>query len=254
LYRGVYTAAMGMLADITKMDILSNNLANIETNGYKADTPTFRAYLTREIYRIKPEPENRRVEFSKIGDVEQAIIVDEIRTHYAQGIIEQTNVPTHLAISGEGFFAVRKGNEVFYTRNGEFVVNGNRQLVNTQGYYLLDRNGNVITLPENGYIDEAGNVYDANRNIVSRVAIYTLQNPRKMGETLFTGQAQIVNIDDPNSNVRILQGYVEKSNVNAVREMVKLIEAQRHYDATSKAIVIHDELLNKVINSVGALR
>jgi len=87
-----------------------------------------------------------------------------------------------LAISGEGFFAVRKGNEVFYTRNGEFVVNGNRQLVNTQGYYLLDRNGNVITLPENGYIDEAGNVYDANRNIVSRVAIYTLQNPRKMGE------------------------------------------------------------------------
>jgi flagellar basal body rod protein FlgG len=119
---------------------------------------------------------------------------------------------------------------------------------------LLDSNGQIVTLPENGYIDESGNVYDANRNIVSRIAIYTLQNPRKMGETLFTGQAQIVNVDDPNSNVRILQGYVEKSNVNVVREMVKLIEAQRHYDATSKAIVVHDELLNKVINNVGALR
>lgn len=254
MYRGVYTAAMGMLADITRMDVVANNLANVETNGYKADTPAFKSYFTREIYRIKPEPENRKVEFAKIGDVEQAIIVDEIRTHYSQGILEQTNVPTHLAISGDGFFAVRKGDQVFYTRNGEFIADKDRRLVNTQGYYLLDSNGQEVTLPENGYIDESGNVYDANRNLVSSIPIYVLREPRKIGEALFTGQAQIVDLNNPNSGVRILQGYVEKSNVNVVREMVKMIEAQRHYDASSKAIVVHDELLNKVINNVGALR
>jgi len=256
LYRGVYTAAMGMLADLTKIDTLSNNLANIETNGYKADTPAFRTYFERAIYRIKPEPENRRVDVTKIGNVEQAIIVDEIHTNFSQGYLEQTKVPSHMAISGNAYFAVRKGDQVFYTRNGEFIVDRNGQLVNTQGYYLLDSNGQVIQFPENGSIDEAGNVFDQNGNVVSRIALYTLQNPKKVGETLFTGQAQVIdaNVQNQNNEVRILTGFVEKSNVNAVREMVKMIEAQRHYDTTSKAIVIHDELLNKVINSVGALR
>ncbi|MFN4199730.1 MAG: flagellar hook-basal body protein [Fervidobacterium gondwanense] len=253
LYRGVYTAAMGMLADLTKIDTLSNNLANVETNGYKSDSPAFRTYLEREIYRIKPEPENRRVEVAKIGNVEQAIIVDEVRTLFTQGNLEQTNVQTHLAISGDGFFAVQKNGKTLYTRNGEFVIDNERRLVNTQGYYLLDNNGQIVRFPENGSIDEKGNVRDANGNLVATVPIYSIQNPEKVGETLFTGQAQVIDMNTPN-DIRILQGFVEKSNVNAVREMVRMIEAHRHYDATSKTIAVHDELLNKLINNVGALR
>jgi len=103
LYRGVYTAAMGMLADLTKMDVLSNNLANVETNGYKADSPAFRTYMEKEIYRIKPEPENHRSEVKSIGRVEQALIVDEVRTLFTEGNLEQTNVGTHLAIDGTVF-------------------------------------------------------------------------------------------------------------------------------------------------------
>ena len=255
MYRGVYTAAMGMLADLTRIDTLSNNLANIETNGYKADTPVFRTYLERAIFRIKPEPENRRVEVKKIGDVEQALIVDEIHTNFAQGDLEETRVPTHLAISGDAYFAVRKGNQVFYTRNGEFISDKNGQLVNTQGYYLLDANGQPVQFPKEGSVDDSGNILDQNGNVVSKIALYALQNPKKVGETLFTGQAQIVNVpNNPNNEVRILAGFVEKSNVNAVREMVRMIEAQRHYEATSKTILVHDELLNKIVNSVGALR
>ncbi|MGC9796568.1 flagellar hook-basal body protein [Fervidobacterium riparium] len=253
MYRGVYTAAMGMLADLTKIDTLSNNLANVETNGYKSDSPAFRTYLEREIYRIKPEPENRRVEVAKIGNVEQAIIVDEVRTLFTQGNLEQTNVQTHLAISGDGFFAVQKNGKTLYTRNGEFVIDNERRLVNTQGYYLLDNNGQIVRFPENGSIDEKGNVRDANGNLVATVPIYSIQNPEKVGETLFTGQAQVIDMNTPN-DIRILQGFVEKSNVNAVREMVRMIEAHRHYDATSKTIAVHDELLNKLINNVGALR
>ncbi|HPT59062.1 MAG TPA: flagellar hook-basal body protein [Fervidobacterium sp.] len=248
MYRGVYTAAMGMLADLTKMDVLSNNLANVETNGYKADSPAFRTYMEKEIYRIKPEPENHRSEVKSIGRVEQALIVDEVRTLFTEGNLEQTNVGTHLAIDGTGFFAVNRNGTVYYTRNGEFVVDNNNRLVNTQGYSLLDTNGDEITFPENGSIDESGNVFDDNGNVVAKIGVYDLSNARKVGDTLFTGDVQ-----QPNE-FRVLTGFVEKSNVNAVREMVKMIEAQRHYDTVSKTIYVHDELLNKVINNVGALR
>lgn len=248
MYRGVYTAAMGMLADLTKMDVLSNNLANVETNGYKADSPAFRTYMEKEIYRIKPEPENRRSEVKSIGKVEQALVVDEVRTLFTEGNLEQTNIGTHLAIDGTAFFAVNRNGTAYYTRNGEFVVDNNRRLVNTQGYSLLDTNGNEITFPENGSIDESGNVFDGNGNVVAKIGVYDLSNARKVGDTLFTGDVQ-----QPNE-FRILTGFVEKSNVNAVREMVKMIEAQRHYDTVSKTIYVHDELLNKVINNVGALR
>ncbi|HRD19634.1 MAG TPA: flagellar hook-basal body protein [Fervidobacterium sp.] len=248
LYRGVYIAVMGMLADFTRIDTLSNNLANVETNGYKADSPAFRTYMEEEIYRIKPEPENRRSEVKSVGQIEQALIVDEIRTLFTQGNLEQTGVETNFAIDGNGFFAVNKNGTVYYTRNGEFIADENRRLVNTQGYTLLDINGNEIIFPEGGSVGQDGNIFDANGNIVATVGIYNLSNPRKIGETLFNGDAQ------QSDDFRILSGFVEKSNVNAVREMVKMIEAQRHYDSVSKAIYVHDELLNKVINNVGALR
>ncbi|ODN30469.1 flagellar hook-basal body protein [Fervidobacterium thailandense] len=248
MYRGVYTAAMGMLVDLTKIDTISNNLANVETNGYKTDTPAFRTYLEREILRLKPEPENRRLEVKRIGRLEQAIVLDEVRTVFDQGTIEFTGVPTHFAISGEGFFAVRRGGEILYTRNGEFLVDQNRRLVTSQGHAVLDVNGNEIIFPENAYVDGNGDIRDANGNFIARIAVYNLENPRKIGDTFFTGtQVQA-------GEFRILQGYIEKSNVNAVREMVRLIDAHRHYEATSKAIVVHDELLNKIINNVGALR
>lgn len=250
MYRGVYTAAMGMLVDITKIDTLSNNLANVETNGYKADNPVFKSFFEKEIYRLKPEPENRRINVKKIGVLEQAVILDEVRTNFSQGTFEQTNVPTHLAIEGQGFFAVRKGEDILYTRNGEFIRDSNGRLVNTQGYYLLDRNGQELVVPENISVSGEGNILSEDGNIVGSIGIYNLQNPRKIGETLYLGDAQLL----PAESFRILAGYVEKSNVNVVREMVKLIEAHRHYEATSKAIVVHDELLNKVINNVGTLR
>lgn len=249
MYRGVYTAAMGMLVDLTKIDTLSNNIANVETNGYKADTLAFKAYWEKEIYRIKPEPENRRVEVKNIGKLEQAVILDEVRTRFEQGILEQTNIPTHLAIHGDGFFAVRKGDQTYYTRNGEFLRDTDGRLVNTQGYVLLGRNGQELRVPENISIDGAGNILDQNGNTVGTIGVYYLQNPKKEGDTLFSGEAQPIQ-----QNFRILSGYIEKSNVNVVREMVKMIQAHRHYEATSKMIVVHDELLNKVINNVGALR
>ncbi|MCX7654387.1 MAG: flagellar hook-basal body protein [Fervidobacterium sp.] len=255
MYRGVYTAAMGMLVDITKIDTISNNLSNVETNGYKADALAFKTYLEKEIYRIRPKPEDKKVEAKRIGRLEQAVILDEVRTRLEQGILEQTNVPTHLAIHGEGFFAIRKGNEVYYTRNGEFIRDVNGYLVNTQGYYVLNSNGQQLQLPENFSIDDFGNVLGENGEIIDRIGIYSLQNPRKQGETLFSGNAQLIRDDQlTQSNTRILSGYLEKSNVNVVREMVKMIDAHRHYEATSKAILVHDELLNKVINNVGTLR
>lgn len=262
MYRGVYTAAMGMLVDLTKMDTLSNNLANVETNGYKADTAVFKTYLENEIYRLKPEPENRKLQVRRIGRLEQAVVLDEVRTWLEPGAVEQTGVPTHLAIAHEDpqvrnlFFAVRVGDETLYTRNGEFIVGGDGRLVNSQGYAVLNAEGREITLPPGlgtyqVRINGRGEVYDENGTFVDRIGVFLVEDlDKRPGETNFRGQGQLAE----ENLYRILSGYVEKSNVNAVREMVRLIEAHRHYEVTSKAIVVHDELLNKIINTVGALR
>ncbi len=248
MYRGVYTAAMGMLVDLTKIDTLSNNLANVETNGYKEDTLAFKTHFEKAINSYKPEPENKRVKVSNIGVLPQAVILDEVKTTFTDGVYEETRVNTHLALSGNGFFKVQRGNQTLYTRNGEFIVNRDGYLVNTQGEYVLDSNNNRIVFPENGSIDEQGNILDGFGNLVGTIAVVGLDSPRKVGYNNFVGQ------EIQPGEFRILTGFVEKSNVNAVREMVKLIEAHRHYDITSKSILVHDELLNKVINNVGTLR
>lgn len=235
MYKGVYLASMGMLADITKLDTLSNNISNAETIGYKADNLAFKTYLEKRLHSFKPMPQEKKVEIKDIGKFEQAVILDEVKTDFSQGNIEHTENMLDFAIDGSGFFVVEKNGEKLYTRAGNFKISSDGFLVTSEGYYVLDKNDQRIKV-----LDKS--------DLINNIKVVDLDNPRKIGYTFYKGQ------EIEKENFRILQGYVEKSNVDIVKEMVKMIEANRHYEVLSKAVTVHDELLNKSINSAGNLK
>ncbi len=249
MVRGIYTAAMGMLLDVSKIDATANNLANVDSTGYKKDKLAFRAYHEREIYALP----NRK---QPIGTLVYSVVLDRVYNDVSQGNLQHTGNLLDLAIDGEGFFAVQQDEEIFFTRAGNFKLDAEGYLVNADGLRLLDINGEPIRFQDGFTIDEQGYVRDPANQPVTQIAVYTFDSPRdlrKFGYTLFQ-QTEESGEPVAAENFRILSGYVELSNVNAVREMVSLIEAQRHFEISQKAVVVQDELLAKLISQVGTLR
>ncbi|PLV60345.1 flagellar hook-basal body protein [Thermotoga sp. KOL6] len=247
--RGIYNAAMGMLIDMAKLNRIANDLANVDTAGYKQDREAFRAYLRKEVVRLEPNPKKGMVEKIPIGPLEHAVVLDEVRVDLSQGVMEETRLPYHLAIDGEGFFRVEFNGKEYFTRNGEFAVNGEGYIVTNFGGYLLDENGERIKYFDGFTVDESGYVKDENGNVITKIGVYNIENPQKFGNTLFTGENPILS-----ENFRIFQGYVEKSNVNALKAMVDMISAMRHYELSQRALLVNDELNGKLINSLANLK
>lgn len=249
MIRGIYTAAMGMLLDMSKVDTTANNLANIETVGYKKDKLIFRAYQDRAIYAL---PDRRH----PIGNLTYSAVLDDVYLDTSQGIIQQTGNLLDLAIDSDGYFALQGENATYYTRAGNFRLDAQGYIVNPDGLRLLDENNQPIQFQDGYNIDQDGYVKDRFNNIVTRISVYAFENSsnlRKIGYTLFeptdeSGEAVVA------ENFRILPGYVELSNVNALMEMTKLIEAQRHFEISQKVVVVEDEMLAKLTSQVGSLR
>ena len=161
-----------------------------------------------------------------------------------------------FAIDGEGFFKVGVAGNIFFTRNGHFIRDSMGRLTNSEGFFLLDENDNVIVVPDGAKVADDGTVRAADGTVLARIPVYTFTDPERLtkyGYTCFTPtQASGAPVLSPQS--RILVGYLEKSNVNPVREMVDMIYAQRHYDISQRLITATDALLERLINEVGRTR
>ena len=269
MLRGIYTSASGMMARMTQLNTIANNLANVNTSGYKGDKTIFKSFPEKLIRRLNDELarslfRNKIVDpRPKVGILGTGVEVNEIFTDFEMGPIQTTGKNTDLAIHGRGFFAVQTPYGVRYTRFGAFTIDSEGYLAMPSGHRLLDESGNPIMVgPYSKFnVNEKGEVYvfaenSKNPIFAGKIAVYDFENLRglkKVGsnlyqETEWSGQAQLV------ENPRILQGYLEMSNVNPVVEMVKMIEVQRDFEASQRAIKGHDETLNQVINQVARTR
>lgn len=251
MIRGLYTAAAGMMAREAEVDAISNNMANVDTPGYRKDEALAASFPKMLLSRIGEQ----RV---AVGEMGTGCIIDEVATSFAEGSVRMTGHPFDLAVHGNAFFAVRDENgEILYTRNGGFVLNENRMLVTGTGDAVLGEiagepveifvpTGNLI-VDESGYLNGA---VDADGREVTR--LYLRAKPddavwEKRGDTFFQGEAQ-----QPVGMVRVEQGAYEGSNVDQAEEMIKLITATRAYEANAKVIQITDSTLDKLVNSVGS--
>lgn len=270
MMRALYTAATGMLAEQTNVDTIANNLANVNTNGYKTVRTEFKSLLYQT---IQTKTTTANGEQKPVGaQVGLGTRVAATTSMYTQGSMNASEDPTDFCIEGDGFFAVRDvDGETYYTRNGNFTwsisADGRVMLTDFEGCPVLDTEGNEIYVPEGvtaesmvfsqdgsiSYKDAAtGNVIPLNQSF----ALYQFNNPAgleklsssRLAATDASGNPMLEGATPGLTSSKVHQYYLEGSNVQVADEMVNLIIAQRAYELNSKAITTSDSMLDTANN------
>ena len=248
MLRAFSTAATGMTAQQTIVDVIANNLANANTVGFKRDLAVIRERL------VASREAAAGAEYSHpiLDGLTGGSLVSPTYTLFEQGPVEQTNNPLDLALLGEGFFAVQVGEEVRYTRDGRLTLRADGTLVTAVGGHpILDADGQPIRVDVSGpavVIDSRG-VVRQGETAVGRIGVFDFADRsvlRKVGGNLLSaGQAQ------PRAgNARIRSGYVERSNVEPIDELVRMIETARAYQLNGSLISLQDSMLGRAVNEI----
>ncbi len=278
MMRSLWTAASGMKAQQLNIDVISNNLSNVATTGYKKERMEFKDLLYQTIEKAKgtEESQNPRPTSVQIGHGVRAVATVK---DFGIGNIEQTGSTFDFAIEGDGFFVVRdigatKSDEqtMLYTKDGSFKISaapdGTKYLTTSQGYQVLnsdnkpilisDKKSDVnvanITVDQNGefsYVDSASKKVAMNQKL--KVVRFPNSNGlENIGNNLFkstpaAGKAT-AETGLGNNTSKIMQGFLERSNVQIVEEMVNMIVAQRAYEINSKSIQASDDMMQQANN------
>ncbi len=259
MVRGIYTSAWSMLALEKKMDVITNNMANVNTNAYKKDTVVFQGFpdvLTRRINDTRSSLNPNGI----VGNMQLGSDVGELYTYYNQGQLQKTDNKLDMAIrdSDSAFFTVTgtdgNGNtKEYYTRDGAFAIGAGNQLVTKEGYVVQGVNGPIVLNGDSFNVMPDGTIIQGDE-AVDRLLIKQFTDTktlRKYGDNLLEKTEQT---EEAAFNGNIQQGYLELSNVNIVKEMVDMITVTRAYEANQKILQAQDGTLDKAVNEVGALR
>ena len=268
MVRSLWSAASGMKGQQTSVDTIANNLANVNTTGFKAQSAQFKTllYQTLEAKSSNAQGETKPTS----AQVGLGTRVASLNSNFAQGAQLANDSNTAMCIIGEGFFAVKDGDKTHYTRNGNFswALNeaGEKVLTTPEGFQVLDQANQVIKVPkttEKGFsvnidtgaisIQNADGTYTATGQ---SIALYRFTNRvglNKVGDNLYDeSEASGEPMAEWNTQgvirSQIAQNYLEGSNVNVADEMVNLIISQRAYEMNSKAITTSDTMLEQANN------
>lgn len=251
MVKGLYTARTGMVNEQRRVDVLSNNLANASTTGFKKEGTVSESFADVLAYKIKDTSEP--VVARRLGKMNLGVKIGETYTDYEEGSFQGTGNTFDLALAGKGFFAVEFTNKAgetstMYTRDGHFIVDSAGMVVNKNGDFLLDKNGQRIKLDPilEHSLDENGVIYEQGAAVTQvQVADFGDYNYlEKYGETYFT---PVDGAQEIEAEGRVISGYLENSNVNVVHEMVELITYQRAYETNQKMIQAFDTTLGTAV-------
>lgn len=260
MIRGLYTSGWGMMALNRNMDAISNNMANVDTNAYKRDitvNESFPHLLTQRLNDVKS------AQSQTVGHMSLGFDVAEVHTDYTQGQLVKTDRNLDFAIRSTGeqgsvaFFTIevgdRQGNTAqYYTRDGSFRLDEQNRLVTRDGNAVLGENGYIFLDGEDFITNPDGSIIQ-NGVFADRLLIREFTNAAtlaKVGANLVTADAQAAPVEFVGE---IVQGFLEKSNVNIINEMVNMITVMRSYEANQKALITQDEMLGKAVNELGVV-
>jgi flagellar basal-body rod protein FlgF len=246
LLRGIYTAASGMLAQALKTDVLANNLANVDTPGYRRETTIVEAFPTQLLMR-----EEKR-QYTPIGTLGTGVLAVGVHNSFLPGRIYTTGNPLDVALAGHGFFAIDTPGQRSYTRDGSFTINAGGWLVTQDGFRVLGENGPIYIGDAKEILIDSEGVVTVDGEVRDRLLIVEFLD---RGGLVKQGGNRYTATPDAGMPFRyrstVIQGSLEMANVNTVREMVNLIEVQRAYESSQKVIQAFDETLGKLINVIG---
>lgn len=257
MIRSLYIAKTGLEAQQTNLDVITNNLANVSTNGFKKSRAVFEDLLYQNVRQpgAQSSQQTNLPSGAQMGTGVRNVAIERIHT---QGNPTQTGNTKDLMINGAGYFSVLlPDGTAAYTRDGSFQSDQNGQLVTASGYVIQP----AITVPANALSITVGKDGAVNVTLpgvaapsqIGTLQVTTFVNPAGLeskGENLYveTGSSGSPNTNTPGTNGAgvVLQGYTEASNVNVVEEMVNMIQTQRAYEINSKAITTSDQMLQKL--------
>lgn len=255
MLRGLYTAYTGMNAQQQRMDTISNNLANVNTTGYKKDGVFFESFKDLYINKIN-DPESNTSK--RIGKMNFGVRVGETYVDYSQGTLQQTNIANQIGIQGDGFFVVGTLNEdgsynEKYTRDGSFTLNNMGQLVTLDGQFVMGEDGPIVIEDmQNLIVNELGGVYEGPTKI-GQLKLVGIKDPtqlNKIGNGLYVRTTESVEIDFTG---KVQQGFLENSNVSSIEEMINMINVMRSYESSQKILTTYDATLDQAVNQIGRL-
>jgi len=250
MLRGLYLSGGALAQQSQALDVVSANLANLNTNGFKADRARSAPFSDVLLGRVNESREGIIGRYHRTSAV-----TDTEYINWQQGTLEATGNPLDLALRGPGFFVVEHTEEaVAYTRDGAFTVNATRELVTAEGRRVLDTNNQPIVVPQGSAIgiDPDGQLTVDNLPVATlqRVNFTDLQGLEKLGQSLFrdTGAAGPV---PTAGNTSVEQGFLERSNVSALGAIAELTTILRSFEASQKVVTMLDETLRQAAADLG---
>lgn len=255
----MYAAVSGALTQQLRLELLSNNLANLNTIGFKEDRTSFKAYLPKATVPNDPIPEEP-------PEVEGPTVLDPYLSdnlyvrfegstiNFSPGELRHTGNALDFSLSGSGFFCVDTPDGTQYTRKGNFSLNHDGVLVTSDGRPVIGENGEVRIDGREVAVDAKGTI-SVDGTVVGTIKIVDFPQPyqlEKIGESLFALTNSEVT-EEAVEGTEVLQGVIELSNVDAVRTMTEMIEVLRTYEAYQKVIQSVSETTSKAINEVGTI-
>lgn len=261
MLKGLYTAYTGMINEQHRMDVMTNNLANATTNGYKKEGATSQAFNDVLTYKIKDLSEAPRVA-KPLGANNFGVKIGEGYTDYSEGPLRESDSAFDLAIAGPGFFEISYTNKAGetstkYTRDGSFTMDMNGYLVTQDGDYVMGTNNARIRLDPllDFRVDTSGNIMQGEENApVAQIRVRDFADYNyleKFGENMYQTVDGFRAIDA--EDARVYQGYLEGSNISVVTEMVNMINISRAYETNQKVIQTYDSTLDIAVNQLGKL-
>jgi len=239
------------------MEIITNNITNADTTGYKKEhlvSHSFDEVLINRINDPHIVGQRRVLRYSPdVGPMNYGTQVDQLYINFQDGTLEGTERSTDLALIGDAFFVVETTDGERYTRTGAFYIEELGYLVDGEGNYLLGENGRIYVGGMNFYVDEQGGVY-IDGEFTNRIRVVSFDDNnslRKQGSNLyFSLEAPLAT---PN-RYQIFQGFLETSNVDIGREMVDMLMVFRAYETNQRMLTMIDEVVGKAVNEIGRLR
>jgi len=268
MIRGWYTGASGMRAQQWRLDAVANNLANVGTDGYKKDVTSFKAFPEMLIRRtgddgVYRHPFGSGDAMPIIGRMGTGVELNELFTNFSQGSPRETHNDFDMMLEGKGFFAVSTPYGERYTRNGSFILGKEGLILTKDGFPVLGENGPISVKENNFKIDPEGRIWinaaqddsweePIHLDTLKIVEFELDRYLEKQGTSLYresetSGPAWIMS---EMNRPKVIQGFLETSNVDPVLEMVQMIEVNRAYEANQKVIQTEEQALGTLINQV----
>ncbi len=253
MQNGLYVATSGLLMQQQRLDIISNNVANINTNGFKKELAIFSDY--RPVDNRYPQNWIQKTLYNRT--INSSVKLDDVTTDFEMGHFKQTGNSFDLALQDtKNFFAVDTPWGVRYTRDGEFTMNSNGELVTRDGFNLLDRNTGapIVIPPDNRYMDitSDGTVH-INNAPIAQIDVAHFDEPeylQKVGRNLYTAVDTLPTVPE---NATVTQGYVESSNVDPIMEMVRMIDAIRGFELYQKVVHTYDSMNEQAATAIAKM-